>query len=84
MIFQCRERWFNHLDPALKKGGWTEEEDAILVEAQMKWGNSWTKIAKLLPGRFVVVDVVVYACIPDLYCYPRQLTNMIILLDCQV
>lgn len=48
---QCRERWFNHLDPSLKKGGWTEEEDAILVEAQAKWGNSWTKIAKLLPGR---------------------------------
>lgn len=48
---QCRERWFNHLDPSLKKGGWTEEEDAVLVEAQAKWGNSWTKIAKLLPGR---------------------------------
>ncbi|GMI05395.1 hypothetical protein TrVE_jg13650 [Triparma verrucosa] len=48
---QCRERWFNHLDPSLKKGGWTEEEDAILVEAQAKWGNCWTKIAKLLPGR---------------------------------
>lgn len=48
---QCRERWFNHLDPSLKKGGWTEEEDAVLVEAQSKWGNSWTKIAKLLPGR---------------------------------
>ena len=44
---QCRERWFNHLDPSLKKGGWTEEEDAVLVEAQSKWGNSWTKIAKL-------------------------------------
>jgi len=51
LVHQCRERWFNHLDPALKKGGWTEEEDAILVDAQMKWGNSWTKIAKLLPGR---------------------------------
>jgi len=48
---QCRERWFNHLDPSLKKGNWTEEEDAILVEAQAKWGNCWTKIAKLLPGR---------------------------------
>ena len=48
---QCRERWFNHLDPTLKKGGWTEEEDALLVEAQSKWGNSWTKIARLLPGR---------------------------------
>jgi len=48
---QCRERWFNHLDPSLKKGGWAEAEDALLVEAQAKWGNSWTKIARLLPGR---------------------------------
>lgn len=48
---QCRERWFNHLDPSLKKGEWSEEEDAILIAAQRQWGNCWTKIAKLLPGR---------------------------------
>ena len=36
---QCRERWFNHLDPSIKKGGWTEEEDKILVEYQAKLGN---------------------------------------------
>ena len=48
---QCRERWFNHLDPSLKKGGWTEEEDAVLVESQKRWGNAWTKIAKVLDGR---------------------------------
>ena len=48
---QCRERWFNHLDPNLKKGGWTLDEDEILVQAQARWGNSWTKIARLLPGR---------------------------------
>ena len=46
---QCRERWTNHLDPNLKKGGWTHEEDTILAEAQQRWGNAWTKIAKLLP-----------------------------------
>ena len=48
---QCRERWFNHLDPSLKQGGWTEGEDAILVDAQSRWGDAWTRIAKLLPGR---------------------------------
>ncbi|GMI09032.1 hypothetical protein TrVE_jg12365 [Triparma verrucosa] len=48
---QCRERWCNHLDPSLKKRGWTEEEDAILLKLQAKWGNSWTKIANILPDR---------------------------------
>ena len=22
---QCRERWFNHLDPDIKKGDWTPD-----------------------------------------------------------
>lgn len=48
---QCRERWFNHLDPRIKKGGWTEEEDATLIEAQNRLGNRWCKIAELIPGR---------------------------------
>ncbi|CAN0045346.1 unnamed protein product [Scytosiphon promiscuus] len=48
---QCRERWFNHLDPTLRKSSWTPEEDEILVQGQARFGNSWTKIAKLLQGR---------------------------------
>jgi hypothetical protein len=35
---QCRERWFNHLDPNIKKGGWSPEEDRILEEQQAKIG----------------------------------------------
>jgi hypothetical protein len=39
---QCRERWFNHLDPNIKKGGWSPEEDRILEEQQAKIGtHSW-------------------------------------------
>ena len=29
---QCRERWHNHLNPDLKKGNWTLEEDIYILE----------------------------------------------------
>ena len=37
---QCRERWFNHLDPDIKKGDWTPDEDAVLFETQRVRGRA--------------------------------------------
>lgn len=48
---QCRERWHNHLDPSVVKGGWSQEEDALIVRLQSELGNQWAVITKQLPGR---------------------------------
>ena len=48
---QCRERWFNNLDPTVTKGPWTPEEDDMIYQAWLKYGPKWSQIAKLIPGR---------------------------------
>ena len=48
---QCRERWHNHLDPIVNKENWTEEEENILFNKHLEYGNKWSDISKFLPGR---------------------------------
>ena len=48
---QCRERYVNHLNPDLKKGEWTDDEEAILIAMHQHHGNRWANISKQLPGR---------------------------------
>eukprot|EP00850_Spirogloea_muscicola_P014769 SM000108S14213 [mRNA] locus=s108:233602:235390:- [translate_table: standard] len=48
---QCRRRWQACLNAAGNKGVWTPEEDLALVEGHKLFGNRWTEIAKLVPGR---------------------------------
>jgi hypothetical protein len=48
---QCRERWHNHLSPAVRKDHWTEEEDKLILDMVNKVGTKWSQIVKLLPGR---------------------------------
>ncbi|GAQ91482.1 MYB family transcription factor [Klebsormidium nitens] len=48
---QCRRRWQIIMNLIGKKGGWSEEEDRLLLEGHRNYGNRWTEIAKLVPGR---------------------------------
>jgi hypothetical protein len=45
---QCRERWIDHLDPAVNKGPWTKEEDRKIVKLHREYGNQWMRIVQEL------------------------------------
>ena len=49
---QCRRRWQNYLNcDNNKQGGWSPEEDEVLMTKHKIVGNKWTEIAKAVGGR---------------------------------
>ena len=48
---QCRERWLNHLNPFIKNGDWSPEEDNEILNFHRIYGSKWSKIAKFMPSR---------------------------------
>jgi len=48
---QCRERWYNHLNPCVNKTIWSKDEEWILWILHRRLGNKWSVISKSLPGR---------------------------------
>ncbi|KAH7916774.1 hypothetical protein BJ138DRAFT_1052189 [Hygrophoropsis aurantiaca] len=48
---QCACRWQRTLDPALRRGAWSPEEDARLRLAVEAFGTSWLDVASVIPGR---------------------------------
>ncbi|VAH70387.1 unnamed protein product [Triticum turgidum subsp. durum] len=43
----CRLRWVNYLHPDLKRGRMSPEEERLVVDLHARWGNRWSRIAKL-------------------------------------
>ncbi|KAI0921477.1 hypothetical protein AcW1_004560 [Taiwanofungus camphoratus] len=48
---QCQNRYMRSLDPEIKRGPWTEEEDNKLRRAVEVFGRSWIEVANFIPGR---------------------------------
>lgn len=48
---QCQARWTEALDPRIKKGKWSPEEDEILKEGVRLYGRCWIRIAEMIAGR---------------------------------
>ena len=48
---QCRERWVNILNPGVKKGNWTIDEQRLIFHNLKRFLTSWSLMAKELDGR---------------------------------
>ncbi|PSR73463.1 hypothetical protein PHLCEN_2v10755 [Hermanssonia centrifuga] len=48
---QCQNRYTRTLDPSLRRGAWTKEEDSQLRRAVEVFGRSWVEVCTFVPTR---------------------------------
>ncbi|KAI8880797.1 hypothetical protein K501DRAFT_296211 [Backusella circina FSU 941] len=48
---QCQARWTETLDPSIRKGRWSADEDRLLHDAKKKYGCCWVRVATMIPTR---------------------------------
>ena len=48
---QCREHWINCLNPEVKKGNWSPEEDLLIMILYKKFNGSWRDMIHYFKGR---------------------------------
>lgn len=44
---QCRERWYNHLNPDINKTPWDADEDKVIIEEHAIKGKKHARILHL-------------------------------------
>ena len=76
---QCQARWSEALDPSVRKGKWSLEEDEILKEGVRRYGRCWIHIAELIEGRtqvntvqymiFIYVTIIIKLYIQYIFIY---------------
>lgn len=50
-INSCQNRWYRTLDPSIRRGNWSPEEDTQLRLAVGLYGHAWMEVASFIPGR---------------------------------
>jgi hypothetical protein len=50
-VFFEYTRWHNHLNPAINKNPWTNDENLLLLILHQHFGNKWAEIARHFNGR---------------------------------
>ena len=74
---QCRERWFNSLNPEVKTGQWTIEEDYKIYVLYSYIGGKWSKIAKYFSNRTEnSIKNRFYSSLRKLYSEKEKVNNM--------
>ena len=48
---QCLIRYERSVDPTVRKGNFSEEEDRLLFDAIKLYGHDWRRISSAVPGR---------------------------------
>jgi hypothetical protein len=48
---QCRERYNNYLNPAIRRDPWTPDEDGLLLAKAKELGPKWNTIGQLFANR---------------------------------
>lgn len=51
---QCRERWIAKVNPEIRSCAWSQDEDELLKQLHLQYGNKWAKISAHFIGRSMI------------------------------